>query len=591
MQIFADKKFENPIEIIEAFDEKSFVVAFDKIEKYRESHYLLGYIRYEAKDIFLKKKIKSKFPLLYFEVFETFEKYSSGKNPHSALIKKEAQIDYDTYKKAIENIRENIACGNTYQVNYTYDYKITSNIEGQKLYESILTNQTTPYNAYIKNHYEEILSFSPELFFELENNTIKTKPMKGTVKRGKTEKEDKKNIEFLKNDEKNRAENVMIVDLLRNDLGKIAKTGTVKVDKLFEVETHKTVHQMTSEITAELNENTSMLEIFEAIFPCGSITGAPKINTMNIIEDAEVGSREVYCGAIGLISPEKTVFSVPIRILHRKENEDFYKCRVGGAIVWDSTPEDEWQETLTKIKFLEPDFKLIETILVKNNKMKYKSLHMKRLKQSAKELSFNFNKDILKIKPEKDGIMRILLSKDGLFETQYSPLDPVKTNKVTISKVPVDRKNKFLYHKTTYRPWYEKSLERIKNGEIFDEIFLNEKGELTEGSRSNIVLKINGELFTPSVECGLLNGVMRQNLLKNTPDLSSRTSFGIYPKYNIGKMLKQVQHDSINIIKEKKLYLDDLKQAEKIYCINSVRGIVEVKLYKSFRMNNESEVG
>lgn len=586
MQIFADKKFENPIKIIQAFDNESFIEAFQEIEKFKKNNYLLGYIRYEAKEIFLGKKIKSSLPLLYFEVYchcealaEAIQKNTLGlpRRANSAPRNDiKAQIDYKTYKKAIEKIKEEIACGNTYQVNYTYDYKIETTTDGFDLYNSILPNQITPYNAYIKNEYEEILSFSPELFFELENNKIKTKPMKGTVKRGQNETEDKKNIEFLKNDIKNRAENVMIVDLLRNDLGKIAKTGTVKVDKLFEVETHKTVHQMTSEVSAELEKDTTLYDIFNAIYPCGSITGAPKINTMKIIDELEVGKREVYCGAIGLISPEKTVFSVPIRILQRKSNEDFFSCRVGGAIVWDSTPDDEWEETLTKIKFLQgcnchceasaeaiqnsflglqrrafgtprndkPDFKLVETILVKNGEMIYEKEHFARMKKSGGKCDFN----TLSKPSQKDCILRLLLDKEGVLGAQELPLEPIKITKISISKIQTNSKEPLLYHKTTYRPWYYGAMKKIKAGEIFDEIFFNEKGELTEGARSNVVLSINGELFTPPVECGLLNGVLRQKLLDE------------------GK------------IKEKILYREDLERADKIYCINSVRDIVEVKL-------------
>lgn len=550
MQIFAGKKFENPIKVIEAFDNKGFADAFLEIENLRKTYYLLGYIRYEAKDIFLNKGIKSKYPLLYFEVFEKFETYQP-EFPSEFCLQKNPQIDYKTYKKAIDKIKKEISEGNTYELNYTYDWKIETSLDGKALYDSILANQTTPYNAYIKNKWEEILSFSPELFFELENNIIMTKPMKGTVKRGQTEIEDRLNIDFLKNDIKNRAENVMIVDLLRNDLGKIAKTGTVKVDKLFEIETHKTLHQMTSSISAELEENTTLYDIFEAIFPCGSITGAPKINTMEIIDEVEVGKREVYCGAIGLITPEKTVFSVPIRILQRHNNEDYFLCRVGGAIVWDSTAKEEWQETLTKIKFVESNFKLVETILVKNGKMKYKTLHFNRMKKSAKELGFNFNKELLKIEPKQDGILRILLSKDGAFETQYLPLESISTNKITVSKAHVESSEPMLYHKTTYRPWYRDCLEKIKRSEIFDEIFLNERGELTEGSRSNLVLQIGGKLFTPPVECGILDGVLRQKFLNKR---------------------------GLNKIQEKKLYLEDLKKAEKIFCINSIREVVGVEV-------------
>lgn len=585
MQIFADKNFENPIEIIQAFDNESFIEAFRKIEilRKRPDLYLLGYIRYEAKEIFLKNGIKSDLPLLYFEIYEKTKcKMQKIKNSCNNLSTNQlitsSTLNYQEYATAISQIKEEIANGNTYEVNYTYDYKIETKIDGFDLYNAILPNQTTPYNTYIKNEFEEILCFSPELFFELEDNKIKTKPMKGTVKRGQTESEDKENIEFLKNDEKNRAENVMIVDLLRNDLGKIAKTGSVKVDKLFEVETHKTIHQMTSEISAELENNTTLFEIFEAIFPCGSITGAPKINTMKIIDEVEIGTRGVYCGAIGLITSEKTVFSVPIRTLQRKYNENFYTCRVGGAIVWDSTAEDEWEETLTKIEFLKTnsdndektetskaksqekalelphtEIKLIETILVEKKELKYKDEHFARLKKSAKELGFKYTQwEPKKGKRKKDReetyILRILLSKNGTYETQHHHLNEIQTQKVTISKTPINSSEKLLYYKSTYRPWYDEAMEKIKSGEIFDEIFFNEKGELTEGSRSNVLLQIDGQIFTPSVNCGLLKGVLRQKMIKT------------------GGII------------EKKLYLDDLKKAEKVFCINSVRGIVEVEV-------------
>jgi len=199
--------------------------------------------------------------------------------------------------------------------------------------------------------------------------------------------------------------------------------------------------------------------------------------------------------------------------------------------------------------------------------------------ESAKALIFNINNSTFNpftYSPiQLNCILRILLDKNGSFETQELPIEPIKTNKISVCKTPVNSTEPLLYHKTTYRPWYDEAMKKIKAGEIFDEIFFNEKGELTEGARSNIILEINGKLFTPPVECGLLNGVLRRHLLqKNIP--SSRTRFGIYPADKTGKMLKQVQHDVIEKITEKTLYLEDLEKAEKIFCINSVRGIVEV---------------
>lgn len=550
MQIYSDRVFVNPLKIIEAFDNESFFDSFYEIEKLKDDFYLLGYIRYEAKDIFLNKKIKSEYPLLYFEVFDKYEKYDPDCCNKEIYLNPISQISYEEYSGSLKKIKNHIALGNTYQVNYTYEYLVESEADSITLYESILKNQKTPYNAFIKNKYEEILSFSPELFFEIEGNIIKTKPMKGTVKRGNDIMEDQINIDFLKNDIKNRAENVMIVDLLRNDLGKIAKTGSVKVDKLFEIETHKTLHQMTSEITAEREEDTTFLDIFKAIFPCGSITGAPKIKTMEIIEELEKGDRDIYCGAIGLISKEKTVFSVPIRILHKSVDENSYRLRVGGAIVWDSDTLDEWEETKTKIKFLNyvDEFALIETIKVENYKLIDSTAHFDRMKKSAEHFNFKFNPDILNIQPEKDGILRVLLSKNGEYTSEYKPLVQNKTNKIRISEKKINSSNEFLYHKTTYRPWYKDSLEEIVSGNLYDEIFINEKDELTEGSRTNVLVEIEGKLYTPPVSSGLLNGVERRKMLDN------------------GNCFEKV------------ITIAEFKNAKNIYCINSVRGVQRVEL-------------
>lgn len=552
MIIFAEKKFTHPIKILKAFDKKSFVSAFEEIEKLRKKYYIAGYVRYEAKDIFLGKQIQKDYPLLYFEVFENYKNYSPVAAPLPAFITHKAMIDFNEYSYALNQIKELIAQGETYQVNYTYDSELISSIEGEDLYSSVLNSQTTPYNFYNKNEYEEILSFSPELFFEINGSKIKTKPMKGTVCRGNNEQEDINNIEFLKNDTKNRAENVMIVDLLRNDLGKIAKFGTVQVEKLFEIETHKTVHQMTSEITAELKPNITMYDIFEAIFPCGSITGAPKISTMRIIDRLETGERDIYCGAIGLISPEKAVFSVPIRILRKRNNEQSYRCRAGGAIVWDSDTKDEWDETKVKLKFLTPkDFKIIETAKVLNGKILFAQEHISRMKNSAAALGFLFNEEIPLIIPEKDGMIRILLKRNGEYEVEYHPINQDSSNVVKISNTQVNSKDIFLKHKTTFRPYFEEAMKKIKTGAVYDELFFNEKGELTEGARSNIVVKKDGVLYTPPLECGLLNGVGRSSIISKC--------------------------------REKILSIEFLKNADSIFCINSVRGLKEVVLDDSDR--------
>ena len=538
MIIFGEKQFTNPIKIITAFNFDELKTAFAKIEELKNQYYIVGYLRYNA-----FSGQSSNFPLLYFEVFNSYNIYKT-KNTKKLLLNPTPCVNFCEYSNAIKKIKEEIAKGNTYEVNYTYDFDVPFNGEELELFNFLLSKQKTPYNFYMKNQYDTVLSFSPELFFEMQKNHILTKPMKGTIHRGKDKKEDKKLIEFLKNDIKNRAENVMIVDLLRNDLGRIAKVGTVNVSKLFEIETHKTLHQMTSQIEADLKENTTFFDIFKAIFPCGSITGAPKISTMKVISDVEKGERNIYCGAIGMISPKETIFSVPIRILQKTNEQNNFKYRVGGAIVWDSNAQDEWEETLTKTKFLNDEFQIIETVKIENGTILFEKEHFERMQKTAEHFGFKFKTP--EIAKTDDGMLRILLNRDGEIKTELKRITPAKTSKIAISPIIQNSKNEFLYYKTTYRPWYFDSFQKIKNGKIYDEIFFNEKGELTEGARSNIVLQLNGNLYTPPVQCGLLNGVFRQELLKN------------------------------NKCTEKILYKKDLEKAEKIFCVNSVRGMVEV---------------
>lgn len=542
MQIYSDKLFKDPVEIIEVFEPEFVKSALYKIEKLQNKGlHLVGYMRYDlsksanADHCICPNNYPSIYlPLIYFEAFEDYEQFIPKTPDYKIGTIIEPLITKENYIKKIAYIKDKIKNGITYEVNYTYPSTLKTNAEEFDLYNYFLQNQTTQYNAFLQNKYETILSFSPEMFFTIDGRKILTKPMKGTIQRGKTKQEDKKLKEFLFNDIKNRAENIMIVDLLRNDLGRISTTGTVNVDKLFDIEEHKTLFQMTSEISAELEENITLYDIINAIYPCGSITGAPKVSTMRVIEETEIDSRNVYCGAIGYLHKDKSVFSVPIRILQRKYYEKDYKYWAGGAIVWDSTAEDEWEETLTKTKFLQTNFSLIETM-----KDDFE-LHIKRLKNSAKELGFKWNNKIEKLQIKNGIVTRIELFKNGDFEVSTRPIPDIVSNpKIKIGH-KVNLSNPFCYHKTSIRTPTPK--------DVFDEIGINEKGEITEGSYTNIAVKQGKNIYTPPVECGLLNGIMRQKLIRT------------------GK------------IKEKVLYIDDLKQADKIYCFNSIRGIIEVEL-------------
>ena len=542
MQIYSDKKFDNPIEIISA--EGDLKEALNRIDELRNRYFLLGYITYDFKK-------------LYFEVFDRFEKYIPSSPKQLGTIIRPL-ISKETYVNAINRIKEYIAEGITYEVNYTYPSEVLTNLNGLDLYEAILEKQKTLYNTYLETPELTLLSYSPELFFKLKGNKVLTKPMKGTAPRMGDDK-DAERRDFLYNDVKNRAENIMIVDLLRNDLGRIAETGSVKVDKLFEIEEHPTVFQMTSEISAELKENIKLYDIFKAIFPCGSITGAPKLSTMRVIEELEPLSRNIYCGAIGFLSPEECEFSVPIRILYGKDNK--YTYHAGGAIVWDSTAEDEWEETLVKTKFLETKFDLIETAVDD-----WES-HVNRMKKSAQALGFKWNEEIEKIGLVFDNIshndihpnisksshcekicnfrgnpltIRVTLDKNGNFDLSHR-------NSQFGEKLPqvklqgrVNSHNPFLYHKTTVR--------EAMPADVFEYIRVNERGEVTEGVFTNIAIEKDGQLYTPPVSCGLLDGTFRQKLLSN------------------GELIEKI------------LYPEDLETADRIFCFNSVRKMVEVEL-------------
>jgi para-aminobenzoate synthetase/4-amino-4-deoxychorismate lyase len=538
--------FEHPVKVIEAFDYQGLVAAFKVIEQYRATHYLLGYIRYEAKHALLDPEFRSTLPLLYFEAYTTFTPYVPTTRSDIPLTVTPT-IDFTDYDHALSRIKEEIADGNTYQVNYTYDCHIQTALAPLELFEMLRPHQTTPYTAFIENKYESILSFSPELFFELDGTTIRAKPMKGTSPRGKDIIEDETNRQFLQGDAKNRSENVMIVDLLRNDLGKVACPGSVTVKNLFEIETHKTVHQMTSEIVAELKAHTSLLEIFTALFPCGSVTGAPKRSTMQIIDSLERGPRGVYCGAIGFLQPSHATFSVPIRILQRTRDEANYRYRVGSGIVWDSDAREEWLETQTKTAFLQGDYQILETIRIRDGALLYGAEHFSRMEQSAKALGFAYQQPSLAHLLQSDTILRLLLARDGTLTTETYPYDELKSTRIEIATTRTTSFDLMLRHKTTHRPWYLATLEKIRQGLLFDEIFMNEHGMLTEGARSNLFVQMNGVLYTPPLACGLLNGILRQTMLDE------------------GRCV------------ERNLFLDDLQSAEYIFCGNSVRGLVEVQ--------------
>ncbi|MGA7279837.1 MAG: aminodeoxychorismate synthase component I [Desulfocapsaceae bacterium] len=493
-------------------------------------------------------------------------------------------IEQQQYCRAVRDILEYIAAGDTYQVNYTF--KMHFDFEGSvvSLYRNLRRSQPVPYGCCIKNGERYTLSFSPELFFKMEPDRIIARPMKGTAARGRNTIEDKRSAHFLKNDVKNRSENVMIVDLLRNDLSRLVDGtggGTVDVDSLFDVERYRTVLQMTSTVVARRRQNSRVTpaQILQAIFPCGSVTGAPKIRTMEIIDELESQPRGVYTGAVGYFSPDGAAqFNVPIRtlVVDGKRGE----MGIGSGIVADSSPEDEWRECLLKARFLShppPPFQLFETMLY-HPRSGYLLLydHLQRLEESAQYFGFLINRqriaDELNRRShcfEDNSCMRVrlVLESDGRFTLEATPcpepralslaeqpdLDESQSagEMIDFADEQTMSSSRWLFHKTTRREQYDRFYRKAAAQGLFDFIFCNERGEVTEGCISNLVVRLAGRYFTPPQESGLLAGAMRRQLL---------------------------QPNNAVQVKEKVLYREDLERAEAIFLCNSVRGIVRVRL-------------
>lgn len=567
--------FTDPHKVICCMDSSQLKVSLDDIETWvRKGYYAAGYIAYEAGFCFepaLFSKIRPcKFPLIWFGIYKNpvifnHKKifFNNGYSKHNYSLDNLCfNLEEDEYIKAINEIKKQIENGYTYQVNYTFKEKFSFTGDVIDCYLDIRANQSVAYSSFLKADNRFVLSFSPELFFRRDKRCIEVMPMKGTEKRGRNLAEDKKNIDSLSQSIKNRSENVMIVDLLRNDLGRICVKDTVKTKSLFNVQCFESVLQMTSTVEGKLRRELSMYDFFKAIFPSGSVTGAPKIETMNIIDNLEKEQRDIYTGAIGYISPsDKWVFNVAIRTVIIDENSGSGEMGIGSGVVYDSDALNEYEECKLKAEFLKKrqEFKLLETMLWnKDKKFWLLDIHLERLSESAEYFNFRYNKkqiiDALskeekKFNKKKNYRVRFLLSCEGDIETAASILDyKAAPNKVKFSDKRVNSSDIFLFHKTTNRVLYNNEYKKASEEGFFDTIFLNEKNEVTEGAISNIFIEKNGKYYTPPIECGLLNGVYRRYLLKSN----------VFP------------------VEEKVLYREDIQNAGKIFLTNAVKGMVKV---------------
>lgn len=576
--------FQQPDEIIETCDPAEIENTILRISQVvDQGKYAAGFFSYEL-GYLMEPRLSTllpqnrKTPLIWFAIFNTAEQLGLVEvqtflNTRTCNQQTEASISdltlsesRESYTQKFNKAQQYISSGDIYQLNLTFNTHFNYCGNPYRLYADLKQKQKMQYGAIIDHDLFTIVSASPELFLSIDGTTATSAPMKGTARRGISKDQDDRIKLALQSDEKSQAENLMILDLMRNDLGRISEIGSVHVSELYAIETYPTLHQMVSWVHSRLSKNISLMDWLKALHPPGSITGAPKVRAMEIINELETEERGAYTGAIGMICPateyqKQTFFNVGIRTLTLWPDGQG-QMGIGSGVVSDSNADDEFDECILKMKFLtDPvtEFELIETFAYSPEEgYLYYPYHLKRLQNSAEYFNFKFNqKNIEKALQQKSRELekdqhyriRMLLSENGDTSITATPInapDPASIMRFIISDKKMDRNNIFLYHKTTNRNFYDN--EHAIQTEKYDcdeVIFTNQEGDLTEGSRTNIFIEQDGILYTPPVECGLLPGTLRADLL------------------------------ATNKVQEKILTVKDLKEAENIYIGNSVRGLLK----------------
>ncbi len=592
--------FTDPIEVVTLTSLTGLKYFFRRLEeKLAEGFFLAGWLTYEAgygfEDCLVNRgHTLPPSPLGWFGIYRQPERFSGAEveelfaeaSALSALILNDLSFNLSEseYGRKIESIRAQIAAGNVYQVNFTGRYRFTFNGAAPALFAGLRSAQPSSYTALLNTGERTILSFSPELFFRRSGSLIETMPMKGTAPRGLTAEEDNRLKEGLGRCQKNRAENLMIVDLLRNDLGRICKPGSVEARELFATESWPTLHQMLSTIVGEQRPDVGLYELFRALYPSGSITGAPKINAMKLIQSLEPAPRGIYTGTIGYITPERDmVFSVAIRTIELAGKQGVYGS--GGGIVWDSNPAEEYRECQLKAKILgqgaaKKEFGLFESMLW-NGSYLWLEEHLQRLAASATTLGFpcdiataarmlrNLEKELRRSgngnsvryslyhggmllggEPHRYATrfkVKLSLSLQGSFNVSHEPIEvqaSAATLRVCMAAHRTDSANPLLHHKTTQRELCDRYLTLARQKGYDEVLFLNERSEVTEGAISTLFIRQGHQLLTPPLHSGLLNGIFRRYMLATRPFTA-----------------------------EKAITLHDLKTTAAIFIANSVRGL------------------
>ncbi|HSE24428.1 MAG TPA: aminodeoxychorismate synthase component I [Pyrinomonadaceae bacterium] len=537
----------------------------------KNGSYVAMIVNYEAAPAFdsaLKTKQPTSFPLAWAAIYSGSCEAPAPKPGEYQVSKWIPAIDRNEYNESVDRVRELIAAGDTYQVNYTFPLEADFAGDPPTWYQDLCVAQGGKYSALLDLGRFTVLSLSPELFFQRIGDEIVTRPMKGTAKRGRWAAEDQQQAAWLQNSTKNRAENIMIVDLVRNDLGKVSELGSVRVSSFFELEKFPTLWQLTSTVESRLCKNTSLWDLFTALFPCGSITGAPKIRTMEIIEELETNARGPYTGAIGFLRPGgDCIFNVAIRTVVFDSSSNKVSFSVGGGITIDSTSELEYEECLLKAEFLTRKpipFNLFESISLEEGKYFLLDRHLERLAASAHYFDFEFNKSAIEselrriVTTHDKGAWKVRLEIDrrGRIKTTVSEISGAEPRKVALASRPADPDDVFLFHKTTNRKFYEDEL--VLRPDCDDIIFWNEAGEVTESTIANVVVRLDDHLVTPAIESGLLAGTYRDQLIAE------------------------------GTIVERRITVDDLSRTSEIFLINSVRKWMRVSHLRGINLLNSS---
>ncbi len=536
-----------------------------------------GYLAYELGFAF-EEKLRGRFeetgePLLWFGVYDaprnlgldeavTLLETAAGSGT-AGIESPRFDMDRMAYNRAFARVREHLAKGDIYQVNLTMRARLKHQGSPERLFLDLMRRQPVEYAAFVAMEDRTLLSLSPELFLERRGDMLRTRPMKGTATRGRYPSEDVTLARELASDPKQRSENIMIVDLMRNDLSRIAETGSVRVTALCEVERYRSVHQMTSTVEARVPGSVGFADVIENLFPCGSITGAPKLSAMQIAQDLETGPRGVYTGSIGMLAPGGDFrLNVAIRTLVlRKDGTG--EAGTGSGVVFDSGAAPEYDECLLKLKFMTeetPGFELIETMAF-DPVEGYLLLerHLQRLQKSADYFGYVYDEETVRARLQEYAAgfigarrVRLLLGPNGglsVSSADLAPVDGATMFNVVLAAETTRSSDRFLYHKTTNRAFHDDTRLKYQAETGCQEVlFENEQGYLTEGSYTTLFVKKDGRLLTPALKHGLLPGTLRQALLER------------------------------GLAFEADLTRQDLERSEEIFVGNSVRGLVRARV-------------